>query len=168
MDIVLDTGHLAEFLTQYFNDNLANRGQGRFHPQGLISKELARRLNNIMITSQESISNLVIASSLAFVEIARSWDSLGKNKFTIEQFHTFVYQPPIWFDIAPVDNDLLPSFIDVPTAIKIGSKFESIEWTDGVHLATALSRGEVASSATLATSDHRLIAILQQQGRAIF
>ena len=167
MDIVLDSDYLAEFLAQYFDTDLANRGQGRFQPRGLISKELARRLNNIMITSQESISILVIASALAFVEIARNWDKLARNRFSIEQFHAFVYQPPIWFDIAPVDNDLLPSFIDVPTLVKIGSELERIEWTDGVHFATVLSRGEAVGNATLATSDHRLIAILQQQGRLI-
>lgn len=167
MDIVLDSDYLAEFLAQYFDVGLANRGQGTFHPKGLISKELARKLNSIMITSQESISTLVIASALAFVEIARNWEKLAGNRFTIEQFHAFVYQPPIWFDIAPVDSDLLPSFIDVPTLVKIDSKLKPIEWTDGVHLATVLSRGEAVGSATLATSDHRLIAILQQQGRII-
>ena len=102
MDIVLDSDYLSEFLGQYFSVTLANRGRGRFSPQGLISKELARRLNNIMITSEESISNLVIASALAFVEIARNWEELVNNRFTIEQFHAFVYQPPIWFDIAPI------------------------------------------------------------------
>lgn len=165
MDIVLDSNYLTEFLTQYFDDNIANRGHGRFLPQGLISRELARKFNNIMMTSEELLSDLVIASALAFVEIARNWEELVQNRFTIEQLHTFVYQPPIWFDIAPIDNDLLPSFVDVPAVVKIGSKLEPIEWTDGVHMATVLSRGEAANSATLATSDHRLIAVLWEQGR---
>ena len=69
--------------------------------------------------------------------------------------------------VAPIDNDLLPSFVDVPTLVKIGSKLEPIECTDGVHLATVLSRGEAVGSATLATSDYRLIAILQRQGRLV-
>ena len=167
MDIVLDSNYLTEFLAQYFDDKIANRGQGRFLPQGIISKELARKLNNIMMMSEEFLSDLVVASALAFVEIARNWGELTRNRFTIEQLHTFVYQPPIWFDIAPVDNDLLPSFVDVPAVVKIGSKLEPIEWTDGVHMATTLSRGEVVNSATLATSDHCLIAILKEQGRHI-
>lgn len=124
MDIVLDSDYLAEFLSQYFNTRLANRGKGRFYPQGLISRELARRLNNIMQISQESISALVIASALAFVEIARKWENLAKDRFTIEQFHAFVYQPPIWFDIAPIDSDLLPSFVNVPTLVNINSELK--------------------------------------------
>lgn len=168
MDVILDSDYLAEFLMQYFDADLANRGDGRFQANGFISHDLARRLNNIMILSRDGISNLVIASAFAFIEIARKWDSLAEGMFTVDQLHAFVYEPPPWFSIAPVDYDLLPSFIDVPTAIKVSSTLEAIEWTDAVHMATVISRGLLPTDATMATSDRRLKTILRVQERLIF
>lgn len=167
MDIILDTGHLADFLAQYFDSDLANRGGGKFQPKNLISAEAARRLNNIMTLSRMGTKDLVIASAFAFIEIARKWSSLAAGRFTVDQLHAFIYQPPTWFSIAPVDSHLLPSFIDVPTHVNIESKIESIEWTDAIHIATVISRGGLSTDATLATTDHKLKAILETQKRLI-
>ncbi len=168
MEVILDSDYLAEFLMQYFDNDLANRGNGRFQTNGLISHDLARKLNNIMILSREGISNLVITSAFAFIEIARKWDSLAEGMFTVDQLHAFIYEPPPWFSIAPVDYDLLPSFIDVPIVVEVNSKVETIEWTDAVHMATVISRGLLPTDATMATSDRRLKAILRVQKRLIF
>lgn len=168
MDVILDSDYLSEFLMQYFDSDLANRGNGRFQTNGLISHDLARKLNNIMILSRDGISSLVITSAFAFIEITRKWDSLGEGMFTVDQLHAFLYEPPPWFSIAPVDCDLLPSFIDVPQVVEVNSKIEAIEWTDAVHMATVLSRGLLPTDATMATSDRRLKAILRVQRRLIF
>jgi len=168
MDVILDSDYLAEFLMQYFNSDFANRGNGRFKTNGLISHDLARKLNNIMILSHDGISNLVITSAFAFIEIERKWDSLAEGMFTVDQLHAFIYEPPPWFSIAPVDSDLLPSFIDVPQVVEVNSKVEAIEWTDAVHMATVLSRGLLPTDATMATSDRRLKAILRVQRRFVF
>lgn len=167
MDIILDTDYLSEFLSQYFDVGCADREKGRFQARGLISTNLARVLNNIMLASREGISRLVIASAFAFIEISRKWDNLGAGRFSVHQLYAFISQPPDWFSIAPVDNDLLPSFIDIPSNIIIDSKLQPIEWTDAIHMATVISRGDNVNNATLVTSDHRLKVILNDQGRSI-
>ncbi|MFC1865758.1 hypothetical protein ACFLYB_03500 [Chloroflexota bacterium] len=168
MDVILDTNYLAEYLKQYFNPDLANRGDGIFQANDLISPDLARSLNSIMILSGDGISNLVIASTFAFIELARNWESLAEGMFTVDQLHAFVYEPPPWFSIAPVDYDLLPYFIDVPTVVVVNSKLEAVEWTDAVHMATVISRGLLPTDATMATSDVRLKGILRVHKRLIF
>lgn len=165
MDIVLDANYLVDFLAQYFDRDYADRGQGRFYPEGCISSELARRLNGIIVAAQVGMSSLVISSTLAFVEIGRNWNTMVRDRFVPSQLHAFLLQPPAWFDIAPIDDDLLPSFINIPPYVFLRSRSEPIEWTDAVHLATMFSREE---NTVLATSDSRIRAILNEQGRVYF
>jgi len=165
VDIVLDTDFLAEFLIQYFDPFVANRGMGRFQTSAVFSRELSRRLNQIVTTSYMGISNLIIASTFAVVEIARKWDEIVQNKFSVQQLHAFTYQYPEWFSLAPVDEDLIPFFMDVPSNVLVNSKITPIEWIDAVHLATVISRGP---NATLATSDSKAKKVLEIQGRLIF
>ena len=164
IDIVLDSNYLVEFLIQYFDSGVANRGMGRFQSSTVFSEDLARRLNQVMTTASEGISTLIIASTFALIEIARKWDQIVQDRFTIQQLHTFTYQYPEWFSLAPVDEDLIPFFIDVPSIVFVNSKAIPIEWTDAIHLATVISRGP---DATLATSDSRAKKVLELQGRPI-
>jgi hypothetical protein len=75
-DIVLDTNALADFLAQYFGP--AERGQAPFQSGGRLSLETIRPINRIcrQYGVDGSVTNLVIASSLAFVEIVRQWDEI--------------------------------------------------------------------------------------------
>lgn len=164
IDIVLDSDHLAEFFIQYFNPDIANHGRGKFQAGKVFSEDLARRLNDIVAAVPEGISNLVIASTFALIEIARNWDTLVGSRFSVQQLHAFVYQHPEWFSLAPVDEDLMPFFVDVPSMVLVGSKPVPIEWTDAIHLATVISRGV---EATLATNDTRAIKVLEQHGRVL-
>jgi len=140
IDIVLDSDYLAEFFIQYFDPDIANHGRGQFHASEVFSKDLARRLNDIVTTASEGISKLVIASTFALIEIARKWDVMVANRFSVQQLHAFVYQYPEWFSLAPVDEDLMPFFVDVPSNVVVDSRFVPIEWTDAIHLATVISR----------------------------
>lgn len=164
MDIVLDSGHMVELVAQYFDKNLANYGYGRFQAVGVFSVEIARRLNSIVQTSRTSGFSLVIASTFTIVEISRKWKEMVGTKFTVEQFYAFLQEPPSWFSLAPVDEQLSPFFIYVPNR---NSKMESIEWTDAIHMATVFSRGDDPSSATLATTDGKLKQILVDKGRIV-
>ena len=165
MDLVLDSDYLADLLAQYFNPECADYGNGRFRPLGYITGNLASRLNTIMRSSASGVFSLVIASTFAFVEISRKWAPIVKNRFTVPQMHSFIRQSPDWFSIAPVDSDLLKSFKCAP---RMNSKFESIEWTDNIHMATVLSRGHNPSTATLVTNDLKLRTLLDDQGRKLF
>jgi len=164
IDIILDSNYLVEFLVQYFDPVVANRGMGRFQSSAVFSRELARRLNQVVTTASEGISTLIIASTFTLIEIARKWDQIVQSRFTIQQLHAFTYQCPEWFSLAPVDEDLIPFFVDVPTTVVVGSRAVPIEWTDAIHLATVISRGE---EATLATSDRRARKVLQLEGRVL-
>lgn len=164
IDIVLDSDHLAEFFIQYFDTDIANHGRGQFQASKVFSRALARRLNEIVAATAEGITKLVIASTLALIEIARNWDTLVGNRFSVQQLHAFVHQHPEWFSLAPVDEDLVPFFVDVPSTVVVGSRAVPIEWTDAIHLATVISRGE---EATLATSDRRARKVLQLEGRVL-
>ena len=164
IDIVLDSGHLVEFLVQYFDTDVANRGMGRFRSSTIFSGELVRRLNQMVTTASEGISKLIIASTFALVEIARNWDALVQDRFSVQQLHAFTYQHPEWFSLAPVDEDLIPFFVDVPPTVIVGSNLVPIELVDAIHLATVFSRGP---DTTLATSDARAKKVLELQGRVI-
>jgi hypothetical protein len=162
-DVILDSNVLADFLAQYFNPAEADRGRGSFVATGPITRGLASRLNRILTTERGGWEPLgpnvtrevalVVASSFAFVEIVRNWDSMVQDRFTVEMFHAFICQPPEWFDIAPVDEDLLPSLERVPRSVADHSRLVPIELPDALHVATTVSRGE---RALLATTDQRL------------
>ena len=164
IDIILDSNYFVEFLVQYFDSAIANRGMGRFQSSTVFSKELARRLNQVVTTSFKESSKLIVASTFTLIEIARKWDQIVKSRFTIQQLHAFTYQYPVWFSLAPVDEDLIPFFVDVPSTVFMDSKSVPIEWTDAIHLATVVSRGP---DATLATSDLKVKKVLELQGRPI-
>ncbi len=164
MDIVLDSDHLVELLEQYYDEKRADRGYGRFGSEGLFSNRLTSRLNNIIRNSEGLHLSFVIASTFTFVEISRQWEEMVGNKFTEEQFYVFVKEAPTWFNIAPVDDQLAPFFLNIPND---NSKSEPIEWTDAIHMATVLSRGEDASAATLATSDRKWKQLLIDLGREV-
>ena len=164
IDIILDSNYLVEFLVQYFDSAVANRGMGRFQSSTMFSEELARRFNQVVTTAFKGSSKLIVASTFTLIEIARKWDQIVQSRFTIQQLHAFTYQYPDWFSLAPVDEDLIPFFIDVPSTVFMNSKAVPIEWTDAIHLATVISRGP---DATLATSDSKVKKVLELQDRPI-
>jgi len=171
VDIVLDSNVLADFLIQYFGP--ARYGQANFIAQDSISKELSRRINQIIHWHRWEIEEenttqypgLIVVSTLAFVEIARQWEIIVDRRFTIEQFAGFIEQPPEWFVIEPIDEHLVEAFSYLPIEILTPSgKIKPIEWTDAVHIATALSRGE---QCLLATTDRRIEQIESLHGRIL-
>jgi predicted nucleic acid-binding protein len=148
-DIVLDTNILADLLAQYYKDN-AQKGS-YFEDEGRLNKDLVRALNRILRwhlqthfeNDDDSFPGLVVASSLAFVEIARQFDEVANGRFTIEQFAAFIDQPPEWFLISPVDSALFPHLCDLPREIVLpDGNIKPVEWADAIHIATAISRGE--------------------------
>lgn len=164
MDIVLDSDYLADLLGQYFNPEMADRGAKAFRADGNISRSLAQELNRIVAASEHGIGDLVIASAFAFVEISRKWDALAGGRFETHEMHAFLCDHPEWFTVAPVDEDLLPFFAGTEVGVYLGTRWEQIEWTDAVHVATLRSRDE---SAALATRDTRIKAILELEGRTV-
>jgi hypothetical protein len=155
--IVLDTGPLADFLGQYFGS--ARRGALPFMRGWSLSEEAARSINAIIgsYTRDEPARHLVFASTLAFVEMARKWDRLAGDRFAPYQLHAFLAAPPGWFSVDPVDEDLVAFFFRLPASIRMESgKQESIEWTDAVHAATALSRDTPRTRCLLAVEDQRI------------
>jgi predicted nucleic acid-binding protein len=162
-DLILDTSVLGDFFEQFFSSLVANRGQGRFVEGTFLSQRAARELNRIVLlhSSQDLVStDLVIISPFAFIEMARRWDNIVSDRFSIDQVEAFSEQPPDWVSVATWDETLLPAFLDVPTHVWFKGESRAIEWTDAIHAATALARGD---SNLLATTDSRLHA-LQRTG----
>jgi hypothetical protein len=124
-----------------------------------LSEDAARSINAIVgsFTREEPARDLVIASTLAFVELARKWDRLAGGRFQPYQLHAFLAAPPGWFTIDPVDEDLVEFFFRLPASVLMGSgRQESIEWTDAVHAATALSHDTPPMRCLLAVEDQRI------------
>ena len=162
-DIVLDSDTLADFLAQYFGPT--QRGLQLFQSQGRFSPETARRINSIVVRymAYEIGTTVVVASALAFVEIVRQWDEIVQDRFQSHQLAAFLEQPPDWFSIAPVDEDLVEFFCDVPAVVSMpDGTTQPVEWTDAVHAATVFSRGKTC---LFATSDQRLCQIVTLSGR---
>ncbi len=147
VDLVLDTGPLADILAQYFSSE--DYASPVFSPDEFISSAIAKQVNRIIRTR----TSYVIASALAFVELARKWDDIVKGRFHAYQLAALLDTPPEWFVVQPVDETLIPFFRQVPSQVVMpDGRFKPIEWTDAVHIATALSR----EHGDLVTSDERI------------
>jgi hypothetical protein len=157
---VLDTGPLADFLGQYFGP--ARRGHAPFRRGDSLSEAAARAINTILRAyyADEPSPDLVIASTLAFVEIARKWDQLAGGRFAPYQLKAFLAGPPPWFIVDPVDEDLVEFFLRLPADVLMeDGRPASIEWTDAVHAATALSRDTPPRHCLIAVEDRRMLRI---------
>ena len=142
----------------------ANRGFGRFCHKGLISKILASELNKILKYFEFGQTRIVISSVFAFIEISRNWEKLVQGRYSIDQFYAFIYQTPEWFSIAPIDEDLIPYIVQVPSSVHIKDGIERIEWTDCIHVATTISR---EGRSKLATTDRRIQHLKELNGRLL-
>jgi predicted nucleic acid-binding protein len=155
-DIVLDTNVLADFLAQYFEDR--SRRRPVFHERGFISRELARSMNKIVEQWSDPLIDQypghLVASTLAFVELSRKWETIVQERFDVIQMAAFIEQAPVWFVIEPIDETLVSILCEVPAYVRMAQgERRSIEWTDAVHMATVLIRGE---GARLAASDREM------------
>ncbi|MBV7330950.1 hypothetical protein KFU94_22460 [Chloroflexi bacterium TSY] len=145
-DILLDTNVLADLLSIFFSENY--RASRRFQPYQTISRELARRINQIVLwhddngyDGEDSPQGLIISSSFAFVEIARQFQAIANDRFTLAQFQSFIAQPPPWFFISALDESILKHLSYLPGEVIIpNGRVKSIELADALHIATALSR----------------------------
>jgi len=152
VDIILDTNYLAELITQYYQTNHLENDY--FRESSLFQDSLIRELNNIVRNYNNGfLTGLIIASSYAFVEIARKFDGIVKDRFTIEKFAAFIEQPPSWFFISSVDYSLFQPLLDIPGYVVLNGEIKPIEWADALHIATALSRDKPW---LLAISDRRM------------
>jgi hypothetical protein len=160
-DIVLDTDGLADFLCQYYGT--ADHGRGEFDRGRWLSDAAARAINRIVRTygAQGRLSHFVIGSALAFAEVVRKWHTLTQGQLQPHQLRAFLDDPPEWFLVAAVDESLVPFFCRLPADIQTETgQVESIEWTDAVHAATAISRNESGQPrCVLRTRDHRIVRI---------
>ncbi|MCP4150655.1 MAG: PIN domain-containing protein [bacterium] len=155
MDIVLDTMHLNILLEQYFEfPGKARDIDVRFNSYTIFNAETVNLINKIVRSYWEDGGvNRVIASTLAFIEIARKFAELSRERFRLEQFRAFIDQPPEWFHIAAVEKSLYLYLLEIPRVVEMpGGDYKNIEWADAIHLATAMSR----DSGVLATTDVRL------------
>jgi len=142
-DIVVDTNILSEILFQYFKHDVKRRGY--FEPSGNLTKNVVRKINLIikyhseLIFDDEYYPGLLIASTFAFVEIARKFDDISQGVYSIAQFAAFIESPPEWFRISPLDFDILSYLNNLPINVK-GNDGAPLELADAIHVATALSR----------------------------
>ncbi len=162
-DIALDTDGLADFLAQYFGT--ARHGSANFAPSDWLSRRAADLINRILMDyrTDGSVSGFVVASTFAFLEIMRKWDALTKGRIRPYQLRAFLDGPPEWFLVAAVDADLVPFYCRLPADVQMeNGGIRSIEWTDAVHAATALSRHDPPlSRCYFQTQDTRLVRIEQ-------
>jgi hypothetical protein len=163
-DLVLDTDALADFLAQFYG--ATSRGQGRFTASDWLSEAAAREINRIRDQATSGrLRDLLIASCLAFVEVVRKWGALARGRFQPWQLKAFLQAPPEWFSVAPVDEDLVESFLEVPGQVVLpGVQQVAVEWTDAVHVATVFSR---ANQALFRSQDRRLRQVEQLAGRIV-
>jgi len=147
-DLVLDVAALADILAQYFNAD--DRSQPHFQATTDLTLRTATMASRIV---EEDTKYVVAASVLAFVEMAHRWDRIVDNRFSPVQLAAFLLDPPEWFSIEPMEEELIGRFADIPSEVQMpDGRIEPIEWTDAIHAATTLNREQ----ALLVTSDRRL------------
>ncbi|MBK8039251.1 MAG: hypothetical protein IPK22_19270 [Verrucomicrobiaceae bacterium] len=167
--IILDACVLGDFFSQYFDASRASRGQARFTTDTFLSTQAANEINKIIESHRSdrdrAILGKVVIPPLALIELVRKWDEMVKERFSPQVLKAAIQQQPDWLNIASWDSDLLPYFLQVPNSVFIDGVCKSIEWTDAVYPATALSYGE---GNVVATSDKRLIALGQAYTKVKF
>lgn len=171
-DVVLDTNVLADLLAQFFAG--VTRVRPHFVKQNTVSRKLARKVNQIVRWHDPNLAyeedeelppGKVVASTFAFVEIARGWTDIVRDRFQVYEMAAFIDQPPEWFVVEPVDENLVLEFCDVPPDILMADgRTRSLEWPDAVHVATAFGRGD---NSLLATTDRELQRIEALQNRLV-
>jgi predicted nucleic acid-binding protein len=146
-DLILDTGALADLLSQYFQS--PDRNIPQFYQSRFLSSDAVRMINRIV---QGNSRYIVAASTLGFVELVRKWDEIVRQRFSPVQIAAFIDSPPDWFSIEPMDERIVLLLGQVPPNVRVGTELKPLEWTDAVHVATALSR----DSSILVTTDQRM------------
>jgi predicted nucleic acid-binding protein len=144
-DLILDTNVLGEFFEQFFDSSKANRGFGEFVSGRFLSNAAASEINRVVRSFRrrgDITGGIIVISSFGFVELFRKWDQISGGLLDLQKLRGVLEQPPDWLSIAPLDETLIPSFFEVPTHVFLASGFKAVDWTDAVHVATALSRGD--------------------------
>ncbi|MCU0289576.1 MAG: hypothetical protein MUF15_24675 [Acidobacteria bacterium] len=167
-DIALDTNILSEFLAQYFQQKNGHFSANHVQITDLLNHEVVKEIRSIIKSYDDMVDDIsshrVVASSFAFLEIARKFAEVSRGRFTLEQFYGFIDQPPEWFLVAPLDGTLFLELLKIPSYVAMpGGQLKNIEWADAIHLATALSR----ESCLLATTDARLKQLTDFQNHII-
>jgi hypothetical protein len=157
-DISMDTNVLADFLIQYFNTN--TRSRFLLRESCHINENFCLRINSILNSHYRYEDTgapprgLLIASSAAFVELARKFNIIFNGSVTISQFAAFIDSPPTFFTIEPLGFDALRQLIQLPAVCKLGGEYRGIEAMDNLHVATVLVR----DNCVLAATDAKLMA----------
>jgi predicted nucleic acid-binding protein len=150
-DLVLDVGALVEMLSQVFA--CPERESIHFHSDAeekFITDRVAALMNKVVRSHGQFV---IVASALAFVELAHKWGDIVETRFHPRQLAAFLSDPPDWFAVAAIDRELIPFLCKVPAEVVLpNGKVTPIEWTDAIHAATAYSR----SQARLVTTDSKL------------
>jgi len=150
-DLVLDVGALAEMLAQIFA--CPERDSIHFHSdteKKFITDRVAALMNRVVHSHGQFV---MVASALAFVELANKWEEIVNTRFHPRQLAAFLSDPPDWFAVAAIDRELIPYLCAVPAKVILpNGKVTPVEWTDAIHAATAYSR----SQARLVTTDSKL------------
>ncbi|MDD2598120.1 MAG: hypothetical protein PHO37_02685 [Kiritimatiellae bacterium] len=162
-DICMDTNILADFLKQYFSPRKITEFvvEESIH----MHHNHCQRINTLLRShyryqdSGEPPFGLLVASSVAFVELARKFDSIFKGQVTINQFAAFIDDPPPFFTIEPLGLDVLRQLVALPSCCKIRGKHKGIEAIDNLHAATACIREDCA----LAVTDAKLVAAYKKE-----
>ncbi len=168
-DLVVDTNILAEIIGQHYQESIG--GEKIFHPSEKLSDIVAYRINKItnwhaQFSEEDFLPGHIVASSLAFVEIARKFDEIAGARFSLEQFKALIDQPPDWLVIESVGEDLLEFLCQLPAEVHLDSgETKPLEWADAIHVATTLLRG---NDSLLAATDSSIKAIAFLKERIIY
>lgn len=157
-DICMDTNVLADFLLQYFSS--ATRAWFNVSESKHINRDLCYKINSLL-NSHHRVENtgippfgVLVASAVAFVELARQFDRIFAGQITVEQFAAFLDSPPDFFTIEPLGFEALRELVALPSHCWLGSEERGIEAMDNVHVATA----RIRQSCHLAATDQRILA----------
>lgn len=147
-DILVDTNILAEILIQFFS--IKFKETGYFTISDVLDKNLTKLINNIVNAHTCSIGfQFVVISTCAIIEIARKFKEISEDKYNIYQFKQFINQPPEWFLIEELNENLCVNLYSIPSSVTLrNGKTKPVEWMDSLHLATALSREDCLFATT--------------------
>lgn len=153
-DLILDTHVLCEFIAQYYENKIFD--SGLCVENATLTRRRAIKINAIITEYRNNETyayGLIVASSMAIIEIGRKFVEISQNRYNALQLKSFLNELPPYLHIAPIEKVLTSSLYKVPKYITDSNgDIKPIEFADAIHVATYFSR----DSAVMLTNDERI------------
>lgn len=158
-DLIVDTHILSEIITSFDSREVFKPLDNKLIPERILDQ-----VNKIIYNRGDY--GYVVASPLAFVEIANKFEVIANGKFDLFRFEAFVNQPPTWFLIEPISFECVENLNTIDHYVVVNDKLEPLEVSDAIHVATVFTRDKY--NALIGSKDIRIRALPVLKNKVLY